>query len=241
MLRVTGFRPRIVPTLAALVGVLATALLGNWQLNRAAEKLQLQERIEQAGRGAAIRLGAEQIDSVPLLYAPVQASGEFKSEGTIYVDNRVRAGVVGYEIVTPLRLDGTTRYVLVDRGWVRSGTDRTRLPEVATPAGTVVVDGIATPGDPHVFELSSAIQAGRVWQNITVERYRKAFGLDLQPVVIHQSNDLGDRLAREWIRPDLGIDRHRAYALQWFCMSFAIVIIYVIVNVKRASNAARQA
>ena len=241
MKRPIGFKPGLIPTLAAVVGVLATALLGNWQLNRAAEKLQLQQRIEQTARLPAIRLGAGQIDPAALLYAPVQATGEFKPEGTLYVDNRVRAGVAGYEIVTPLRFDGSTRYVLVDRGWVRSGADRGRLPEVVTPAGSVQVEGVVLPGEPRIFELSSAVQAGRVWQNVTVERYRKAFGLDLQPIIIHQTNDLGDGLAHEWIRPDLGIDRHRAYALQWFGMSLAIVIIYVILNVKRASNAARQA
>ena len=241
MKRAIGFKPGLVPTLAAALGVLATALLGNWQLNRAAEKLQLQQRIEQAGRQPAVRLGAERIDPTGVHYAPVEASGEFKSDGTIYVDNRVREGVAGYEIVTPLRLDGSARYVLVDRGWVRSGVDRTQLPEVATPAERVAVEGIAVPGEPRVFELSSEVQAGRVWQNITVERYRKAFGLDLQPIVIHQRNDLGDGLAHAWIRPDLGIDRHRAYALQWFCMSFAIVVLYVILNVKPASNAPRAA
>jgi surfeit locus 1 family protein len=236
-----SFRPRLVPTLAAVLGVLVTALLGDWQLNRAAEKMQLQERIEQAGRHAPIHLGAAQMDPAEVVYFRVEANGEFKRDATIYIDNRVRNGVAGYEIVTPLRVEGSAHYVLVDRGWVQAGVSRSQLPEVATPAGMVVVEGIALPGNPRVFELSSEVQAGPVWQNVTVDRYRKAFGLDLQPIVLHQQSDLGDGLLREWKRPDVGIDRHRGYALQWFSMSVVIIAAYVILNVKRASSTPRAA
>ena len=236
-----SFRPSLVPTLAAVLGVVTTALLGNWQLNRAAEKAQLQERIEQAGRRAPIHLGAAQIDPAEVVYSRVEAKGEFKRDATVYIDNRVRNGVAGYEIVTPLRVEGSAHHVLVDRGWVQSGINRSQLPEVATPAGMVAVEGVALPGNPRVFELSSEVQAGQVWQNVTVDRYRKAFGLDLQPIVLHQQSDLGDGLLREWKRPDVGIDRHRAYALQWFSMSVIIIGLYVILNVKRASGPPRAA
>jgi surfeit locus 1 family protein len=227
--------------MAAVLGVLLTALLGNWQLNRAAEKAQLQERIEQAGRLAPIHLGAAQVDPAGVVYFRVEANGEFKRDATVYVDNRVRDGIAGYEIVTPLRVEGSAHYVLVDRGWVQAGNSRSQLPEVTTPSGTVSVEGIALPGNPRVFELSNEVQAGRVWQNVTVDRYRKAFGLDLQPIVLHQQSDLADGLLREWKRPDVGIDRHRGYALQWFSMSLAIIALYVILNVKRASGSSRAA
>ncbi|HTS53622.1 MAG TPA: SURF1 family protein [Burkholderiales bacterium] len=230
------FKPRFVPTLAAVVAALATALLGNWQLNRAAEKALLQQRIDRAVGQSPIRLGAAPVDPVDVDYLPVEAGGEFKPDGTLYVDNRVRKGVPGYEIVTPLRIDGSTRYVLVNRGWVKAGANRGQLPQVATPAGAVAVEGIALPGNPRLFELSSRVQAGPLWENVTVDRYRKVFGLDLQPIIIQQHNDLGDGLAREWSRPDAGVDRHRAYALQWFSMCAAIIVIYVIVNVRRASR-----
>jgi surfeit locus 1 family protein len=236
-----SFRPRLVPTLAAMLGVVITALLGSWQLNRAAEKAQLQERIEQAGRHAPVHLGAAQLDPAEVVYFRVEAKGEFSRDATVYIDNRVRNGVTGYDIVTPLRVEGSAHYVLVDRGWVQAGVSRSQLPEVATPAGMVAVEGIALPGNPRVFELSSDVQAGRVWQNVTVDRFRKAFGLDLQPIVLYQQSDLGDGLLREWKRPDIGIDRHRGYALQWFSMSAAIIGLYVILNVRRTSGTSRAA
>lgn len=230
-----SFKPRLVPSVAALVGIVITALLGNWQLNRADEKLRLQQRIEQAGRQAPIHVGASHLNPQDVAYFKVEASGEFKDDGTVYSDNRVRDGVVGYEVITPLRVDGGP-YVLVNRGWVKADASRRRLPAVAAPRGQVHVEGIALPGNPRVFELSSDVQAGQVWQNVSVERYRKAFGLALQPIIIEQQNDLGDGLVREWKRPDLGLDRHRGYALQWFSLCAVIIALYVVLNVKRTTQ-----
>jgi surfeit locus 1 family protein len=241
MRRGFSFQPRLVPTVAAALAALLTALLGNWQLDRAAEKTRLQQRFEQAQRQAPIALRAVPVNPADVVYFRIQASGEFKPDATVYVDNRVRDGAAGYEVVTPLRIEGGALYVLVKRGWVKAGASRSRLPPVTLPHGPVTVEGIALPGNPRVFELSSDVQAGRVWQNVTVERYRKAFGLDLQPVVIEQHNDLGDGLLREWKRPDAGIDRHRGYALQWFSLCLAIVVVYVVLNVKRTPATPRPA
>jgi surfeit locus 1 family protein len=235
------FKPRLVPTLAAAVGIVVTALLGNWQLHRAAEKAQLQERIDHAGGQVSRHIGAAPVDAADVDYFRVEASGEFKADGTVYVDNRVHKGVPGYEIITPLRIASSARYVLVKRGWVQAEPRRSQLPKVATPAGPVTVEGIALPGNPRVFELSMQVQAGPVWENVTVDRYRSAYALDLQPILIQQQNDLGDGLVRDWNRADAGVDRHRAYALQWFSMCIGIVIIYVVLNVRRTSSQPRAA
>ena len=230
-----GFRPRLLSTLAAAAAVLATLWLGNWQLDRAAQKGRLQQRMEQ-GAHAPIHLGPAKVDPADLVYYAVEAGGEFEAKGTVYLDNRVQAGVAGYEVVTPLRLNGGRMHVLVIRGWVRGGATRDRLPEVATPGGQVQVEGLAVPGNPPLFELSREVRSGRLWQNVTVERYAEAFGLELQPIMIRQQNDLGDGLLREWKRPDAGIDRHRAYALQWFSLGLAVAVLYAVLNVRRSTT-----
>jgi surfeit locus 1 family protein len=229
----------LIPTVAAILGIALTAWLGNWQLNRAAEKLRLQQRMDRGSDHGAIHLGRDPLSAADIVYQRVEATGEFIREDTIYVDNRTREGVPGYELVTPLRIDGGGPSVLVNRGWIAAGGERSRLPEVRTPAGRVKVEGTALPGDPRVFELSKQVPSGSVWQNVTVERFRKAFGLQLQPIIMRAQNDLGDGLLRDWPRPDAGIDRHRAYAFQWFALAIAILIIYVVSTVKRRTAAAR--
>ena len=228
-----SFKPTLVPTVAAIAGIVITAMLGNWQLNRAAQKADLQMRLQQAARGPAVAIGRETTDADTLLYHPVTARGQFDAPRTVYIDNRVHQGTVGYLIVSPLRLTGGDRYVLVQRGWVAAGPDRKSLPAVATPPGEVEIAGVATPGNPPLFELSSQVQTGNLWQNLTVDRYRQQFGIDLQPIIIQQHNELPDGLVRDWQLPSLGIERHRGYAVQWFAMALVILILYLVLNVRR--------
>lgn len=233
MFATRSFKPTLVPTVAAIVGVALTAMLGDWQLNRAAHKAELGERIREAAHLPAAQVSDATVDNASVLYHNVEAHGEFDAERTVYIDNRVYQGVAGYEVASPLKIAGTSRYVLVLRGWVASGRERSQLPAVITPKGQIRVAGIAVPGNPALFELSQQVLAGKLWQNLTVDRYRSRFGLDLQPIMIQQRNDLADGLTREWPAPSLGIERHRAYALQWFSMALAILILYVVLNVKR--------
>jgi surfeit locus 1 family protein len=233
MFATLSFKPALVPTAAAIVGIVATALLGDWQLNRAAYKAQLEARIHEAARLPALPIGRDTVDPQAFLYHNVTAHGALDADRTVYIDNRVHQGVAGYLVASPLKIADSSRYVLVERGWVAAGRDRSRLPPVATPVGEVDIAGMATPGNPRLFELSQQVQAGKLWQNLTVDRYRSRFGLDLQPVIIQQHSELPDGLVRDWPLPSLGIERHRAYALQWFSMALAISILYVVLNVRR--------
>ncbi len=228
---------RLLPSLAAVVGIVATAYLGSWQLDRAAYKTALQDRLDLAARQPPVHLPAQPVFAESIGYQHVEAQGEFRPDLTIFLDNRVHDGVVGYEVVTPLRL-APDLYVLVNRGWVQAPRTRDKLPDVSTPGGVVQVEGTALPPSKRYLELSAQTVAGSVWQNLSIDRYAAQYKLRLQPVVIQQHNDLGDHLVRDWGRPDTGVDKHRAYALQWFVMSAAILAIYIGFHVRRKAKKA---
>src|SRR5918999_5519037 len=85
----------------------------------------------------------------------VVARGRFVDEHTVYLDNKLRRGQPGYEVVTPLRLDGM--HVLVNRGWVHAGRTRETLPEVPVPPGEVRVEGLALARLPRVLEAGRPV------------------------------------------------------------------------------------
>jgi len=229
---------RLLPALAAAVGVAVTAWLGGWQLQRAAEKLALQQRMDLAQHRPPVHLPSEPVPADTLAYQRVEAHGEFRPEFTILLDNRVREGRVGYEVITPLRLTPGDLHVLVNRGWVKAPRTRRELPAVVTPAGRVRVEGIALPPSKRYLELSSRTVTGAVWQNLDLERFAAAHKMGLQPIVLQQRNDAIDGLLRTWPRPDAGVDTHRAYALQWFAMS-ALIALACAVLLVRGWNARR--
>ncbi len=224
---------RLLPALAAAAGVAVTACLGGWQLERAAGKLALQQRMDLAQQRPAVQLPSQPVPADTLAYQRVEAHGEFRAERTILLDNRVREGRVGYEVITPLRLAPGGLHVLVNRGWVQAPRTRQELPVVVTPAGRVRVEGIALPPGKRYLELSSRTVSGAVWQNLDLERFAAAHKMELQPIVLQQRKDAADGLLRAWPRLDSGVDRHRAYALQWFAMSALIAVGYAVLIVRR--------
>ena len=227
------FRASLWPTLAALAGVVATLALGNWQLGRGHEKAVLAQRIDTASHDAPIGLTGAQVNADDVVWRRVEVSGRFEPKYEVLIDNRIVRGAVGYYVVMPLKIEGSERYVLVNRGWVAGTGSRGTLPQIATPAQPVRITGLATAPSKRYLELSTKTVEGNVWQNLTLERYRATVPIALQPVVIQQESKLDDGLVREWSAPDLGIDKHYAYAFQWFVMAAAIVIIYIACNVRK--------
>ena len=227
------FRTSLWPTLAAIAGVVATVALGNWQLGRGHEKAALAQRIDTASHDAPIGLTGAEVRADDVVWRRVEVSGRFEPKYAVLIDNRIVRGAVGYYVVMPLKIEGSERYVLVNRGWVAGTGSRDTLPQIATPAQPVRITGLATAPSKRYLELSTKTVEGNVWQNLTLERYRATVPIALQPVVIQQESKLDDGLVREWSAPDLGIDKHYAYAFQWFVMAAAIVIIYIACNVRK--------
>jgi len=227
------FRPGAAVTVATVVFCTLTVSLGVWQLRRATEKEALQERLDRAAAAPPVTLPARPVAADGIALRRVVARGEYADRYTILLDNRVHRGRAGFHVVSPLRIAGGEIYVLVDRGWVAAGRTREDLPRVATPAGEQTIEGLAVVPSARVYELSADTVDGRVWQNLVLDRYRAWSKLELQPIVIQQTNDAGDGLVREWDRLDAGADRHRSYALQWFGFATLAVVLYVVLNLKR--------
>ena len=229
------FQPRFITTLAAAAGIALTLAAANWQLGRAHEKEGLAARLEMLARDPPVSLSAAEVSAADVEWRRVTARGRFEPRYAVLIDNRVRRGVAGYHVLMPLAIDGGRRHVLVNRGWIAGTGDRSRLPEVKTPAGMVEITGLAVTPSRRFLELSANAAEGKVWQNLTLERYRQAVPIPLQPVVIQQESPLEDGLAREWDPPDLGVNMHYGYAFQWLVLALTILVIYLVTHVRRRS------
>lgn len=219
--------------LGAAIVVAATTWLGFWQLDRAREKSDLRQRLEQMRAAPALSIAPGKTDASGYHLRRVEAQGAFDPESTIYLDNKVRRGAVGYEIVTLLKMQGERAPLLVNRGWIAGGLRRDTLPHVPVPQGEVRIEGVAVGESERVLELSEDIVEDRVWQNLNPDRYEKRFGIAVQPFIVKQENDTGDGLARNWVPPDTGADKHRAYAVQWFALAALTLVFYLAVGRKK--------
>lgn len=202
--------------MATVLAVVVFVLAGNWQHRRMSDKEALRAQLDVASAAAPVPLPQGVSDWTPWRYRTVALAGHYDAQRQVLIDNRVDAGQVGYHVVTPFMLDDG-RAVLVDRGFVAGGARRDVLPDVAVPAGAQTVRGrIALPE--RYIELGSMQAGGRLWQNLDPARFAAATGVAVLPVVVEQdAHDApGDGLRRQWPAPDLGIDRHRIYMVQWY-------------------------
>jgi surfeit locus 1 family protein len=221
--------------MAALLVLAATAALGRWQLGRAAEKQALQAAIDERAQlpvlDASSLAGA--VDADMLLHRRVEAVGQWVGGRTVFLDNRQMQGRPGFFVLTPLRLQGSEISVLVQRGWVpRNFEDRTRVPQIDTPGGTVRVQGRIAPAPGKLYEMGQS-GTGPIRQNLDLAQFRAETGLALAAVSIQQTGASTDGLSRDWPAINTGVEKHYGYAFQWFGLSALIAALYVWFQIVR--------
>lgn len=237
-------RPRWVPTLAAFATVVLCVIAGNWQHRRMQEKEALQDGMRKAAAIAPVALPKAVDDWHAWRFRQVVARGEYDTPRQILIDNKVRAGRVGFEVVTPFRLaDGGA--VLVDRGWIAAGPSRATLPQSSPPTGTMTVTGRIDLPPRNYYELGSgAPPTGPLWEHLDPARFAQATGIAVLPVVIDATDAASTAdLLQDAALPDTGIDRHLSYMIQWYTFAAMAAGLWawftLRTRVRSASRAAR--
>ena len=233
------FHFRWVPFIAAAIVVSVGLSLGNWQLNRAEQKRALQQKMMARAEFEPINLNALPQDQVSEEFRRITAEGEFISSWAVYLENRPYQGKAGFYLLMPFKLSGSEQSVLVLRGWFpRDAMDRERIPEIALPKGVIRIEGRVRASTGKLMQLGEAavLQPGVIAQNVDVTEFARASKLSLPNFIIEQSSDTADGLVRDWPMPSVGIDKHNAYAFQWYGLSMVAALFFLVTGFKRASN-----
>jgi len=231
------FAPRLVTTVVTL-GVLAILiLLGRWQLHRAEEKRVLYSEF---ARGAEATL--EVTAATPHLsrYQHVKVTGHYDRSRQLLIDNMSNtAGQAGYFVVTPFGLKNGG-WVLVNRGWVPMGASRRILPAIDVPGDERSLrgraDDLPRPGiqlgqrvalaDPYpiVASFPTLAEVSALYRDLRLAPAAEVLLLD---------PDQPGGYLRQWAAPGFPPMRHLAYAVQWFALALALVVIYGVTNIRR--------
>jgi len=234
---------RLMLGLLATCVVMGAARLGWWQLDRAARKVALQQAIDATRQLPPLSASAlpRTVDAVPAsMHRAVGVQGRWLHEGTVLLDNRPLQGKAGLIVVTPLLLpDGDA--VAVQRGWVpRDPQDRTRIPSIPAPQGTVQVVGRIAGEPARLLQLGEA-GGGAIRQNLDLDAYARELRLRLLPFSIEQEDirsAADDGLTRRWSPPAADIHKHYGYAFQWFALAALVVILYAWFGIIRPRRSA---
>ncbi len=225
------FTPDWRVTLLALLFLPLVISLGFWQLGRAEEKKQLLVAFEQ--KQAIGHLPIIDLDhKTDLSYQPVSLSGRYINDKSLLLDNRIYQGRVGYEIITPLELSANDQWVLVNRGWVAGSVDRRRLPTVNAVLGEVKLMAEVYVPLGEMMQLAEDSPTGwpRVVQTIDIESLAEEFGQPVFPYTVRLDVNSPGALQPNWLVVNIQPEKHTGYAVQWFGMGVALLVILLLAN-----------
>lgn len=229
--RVSRWQAAILGALLLAVLLPAFISLGQWQWRKAELKTQLQNELEARSAELPVSLPGTLVEPETLHYRRVTVRGHYDAAHQILIDNRLHREQAGYHVVTPLRITGSNTQVMINRGWLPAPFDHRILPVAEVPAGEVELSGVVVIPGQRFFNLATQPTTGwaPVWQNLDMARLRQGLA-PLQPFVIQLDPGAPGGYVREWPRLDIGAERHRSYALQWFgfaCASLGIWIYFL--------------
>ena len=233
------FAPSLWPSVVfALVFPLLLGL-GFWQADRAVVKKAMVEHSAATEVTAPLALNQEPRLTAEDRYRPAFVRGRYLAEQQWLLDNRIYRGQAGYHVFTPFVMEGARRpALLVNRGWVAVGESREYLPAIPVPDGTLTLTGrMDSPASVGlvVGEVPLESVEDRVLvQSLDIAALAEARGLDLMPYALVIDDGQPGGLQYDWSPiPVIGPEKHLGYAVQWFGLATALLIIYVGVNTHR--------
>lgn len=234
------FAPTFWPTLTFLLLLPLLLGLGIWQTERAAAKQALVEQRAAGEAVAPLDLNRPAVLTAADRYRPAQVTGRYRDDQQWLLDNRVFHGQPGYHVFTPFLVEGRADAVLlVQRGWVAVGESREFLPRLPMPEGRLTLSGrLDRPasvglviGEVPLQSIESRVRV----QALDLADLAAARQLPLLPYALVLDEGGPGGLQYDWSPiPPMGPEKHLGYAVQWFGLAVALLIIYLGVNTRRA-------
>ena len=211
-----------------IVFAIVCAGLANWQLDRRSQAQAEIARVDNNYDAPPQQIG----EVLPTLgafdesqkWTQLQLSGTYLPEDQLLVRNRPLGGSPGFAVLTPLRLDDGSIFI-VDRGWLPTGSLQD-APDVvpAAPSGTVTVVVRIKSGEPEIPGRGAepgqiaTVHLPDIAQRVGGDVYTGAYGL-----MISESPAPAERPTAQ-PKPLRDEGPHLSYAFQWYVFALMAFI-----------------
>jgi len=210
-----------------------TIALGLWQLQRAEEKQAMLEEYRARDSAAPMAFASLSREG-DHQYRRVELVGRLAHQHSVLLENRVQEGKPGYEVLTPVELGGEQPWVWVNRGWIAAGSyDRSTLPEIPVEAGEVQLRGHLYQAVKKPFSLGEEIwrsEGPQVFQNLDLVLLSAQLGREFFPYILRLDQDSPAALQTGWDVVTVMPEKHTGYAVQWFALAAALLILSLFAN-----------
>lgn len=220
----------------ALVAIAILISLTIWQWQRALDKTQFLQKLAHSPAVSAQQLkdlSLARADGLQLL-----AQAHWLEPLVWLLDNQMRQGRPGYDVIVPMQLDAADYIVLVNLGWVAAPLGRSQLPEIAIPSQFTIQGMLRT----HLggLRLGQNSEDNGRWpmriQQIDIAELsghitRSSPSTSVYPGVVYQLQ--GSPYMSHYRPVVVSPERHRAYALQWGLLALAVVAVALAASLEK--------
>lgn len=230
---------KIIPTLVYLCLLPVLLALGMWQLDRSKQKQALLKSQQQAVATETLHLSATiENDTEASRYRQVDVTGHYDAAHQFLIDNQISDGKVGYFVLTPFILAGTTKGVLVNRGWIPLDRNRSVLPDLQIHNAQATIVGRINHFPSVGIKLAGAEIPTEGWpsivQVVNANVLAKKLGYSLFQFQVELAKELPDGFKREWRNSTIMLpEQHVAYAIQWFALALTLTILFIWYSFKQ--------
>jgi surfeit locus 1 family protein len=226
-------RKWILTTLLVILAMGVMARLGKWQLDRLAQRRAFNARVQEQLDAPPLELSGEALnaDLDHMEYRQVSVTGKYDPDQQIALRNQAMNGQWGVHLVTPLRISGSGKAVLVDRGWIPADDFTNGDWQKYNESGVVRVEGVIRYSQSQADygprrDPTPAPGEGplKTWNFVNVERINQQVTYPLLPVYIQQAPDPSWTGYPIRTQPEIELSEgpHLGYAMQWF--AFALIL-----------------
>jgi surfeit locus 1 family protein len=209
--------------------------LGVWQLHRYAFKKEMLAMYQERANAAPKALNA-MAGNADLQFQRVVVQGSYLAQQSMLVQNRMHDGQMGFEVITPFKIQGENKLLLVNRGWVKTP------PALAQEdlSTTTNVVGVVKLLNEYQFILGKNIlqpdAKPLLMQKIDTNEISQLLQQAVYPFVLRLDASAPQGFTRDWQALNVNPERHMGYAVQWFLMAAVLLIAYLSFCIEKVED-----
>lgn len=242
MINAGNYQIQLPPIASLLVLLVFIGLLslGFWQMDRAEEKQSLLDLSTQGEQLSRLVLNERIAADKAFRYREVEVTGRYLPGREFLLDNQIVDRVPGYHVLSPFQPEGADWLVLINRGWLPQGADRSVLPQLQLPEGVVSLSGVLNTLPVPGIRLGDPAGVGELWPRVLpyadAQALSALLGMSVSPQLILLDTDASHGYRRQWQIGGFKPEKHYGYAVQWFGLALTLAVLYLLLNSRRRKS-----
>ena len=210
-----------------IIFIVTFVLLGKWQIDRSHEKKRIIDNFNEKLVRPTKQFNQINFDDNDI-YKPYYISGRYLTQFSYLQEGKILNNRLGVDLYMPFEtLSG--KIILVNRGWLLTDYDRTKIPVFNTPEGVTRLHGFFIKESDYAYINETKTISG--WPHHVVEIDIQIIGKQIKreifPFIFVLKEDSDSVYQYHWRAINMSPQKHFGYAIQWYAMAIALIILTI--------------